>query len=134
MLRIKKRMGGLHTAPSWFVRELRLLCSKFSVIWLNEAGRWAVVSPAPMNVFREGYVVEYLVENNGRFADLNAQVIHNIRKLLYEKNRLRTLDDHLKQQGEAENTKVDKAVEEMRDRRWGAMKQMARLATTKTFT
>jgi hypothetical protein len=81
--------------PAWFVRELKLIDPKFYVVWEPRGQRFVIVSPAPVSVFRKGYVSEYLVELNGQFSPLDRRVIQALQFLMWEKNQMVSLDHYL---------------------------------------
>jgi len=58
-------------APAGFLKDLKFISPKFSVLWDRFHHKWLIVSRAPVNVFRSGYVVERVVEKNGRYYPLN---------------------------------------------------------------
>ena len=58
-------------APAGFLKDLKFISSKFSVLWDRVHHKWLIVSRAPVNVFRSGHVVEHVVEKNGKYYPLN---------------------------------------------------------------
>lgn len=130
-----KRMGRGDMRPSIpFLRELRLIDRKFDVIWLPKVQKFGIISPQPVNVFRQGYWIEYLVEKNGRYAPLDNRVLRAIRKLIYEKNMMRNLDDYLKQLDQEEEAEFQKAVKEQGEMETDFMKKVYKFEHETTFT
>ena len=75
MIKVKHMGRGDMRPPAYFLRDLKLIDRKFSVVWEPIGQRYAIVSPAPVSVFRKGFVYEYLVERYGRFAPLDGHVL-----------------------------------------------------------
>lgn len=94
---VKSKYCEGQSVPSWFLRELKFIDSNFDVARDDETGKWLIVSPAPVSVFRKGYVVEYLVEMNKQFYPLCENVLDAIRKLIKEKDSGFSLDHHLRE-------------------------------------
>ena len=72
-------------APAGFVKDLKLISSKFSALWDRFHHKWLIVSPAPVNVFRSGYVVERVVEKNGKYYPLNQIALDALAKSMRER-------------------------------------------------
>lgn len=135
MIKVKRMGRGDMIPPRPFVRDLKLINPRYSIIWEPIGQRWAIISPAPVNVFRRGYVYEYLVESsNKRYAPLDARVIKEIKRLKWEKNRMRDLDDHLKNQKRKQEEEVFKAniQTQAKFREFG--KKLEKFRTSKTFS
>lgn len=94
---VKSKYCKGQSIPSWFLRELKCIDSNFEVARDQGTGKWLIVSPAPVNVFRKGYIVEYLVEMNKRFYPLCENVLDAIRKLKKKKDPCFSLDKHLRE-------------------------------------
>jgi len=117
MIRVKNSWEA-PSVPKWFREELKSINRNFRPLWERISGKWLIVSPAPVSVFRKGYVVEYLVERDGCFYPLNHLVLETIRWLLWEKENTRegySFSEHLKEleedklrkQGEARKYRLD---------------------------
>lgn len=73
--------------PRWFLRELKLISPNFSVLWSNEWCKFVIVSPAPVNAFREGYIVEFVVEEkDGSYAPLDSVTLEALRMAMQGKD------------------------------------------------
>lgn len=106
-MKIKTRRESGLKPEAWFLRELRLLAPEFYPRWNRRRQVWEIVKDAPVSVFRKGFITEYLVSKRGRFAPLDRRVIEAIRRLLYEKQTMRSLDETL-QQIDRENEMIER--------------------------
>ena len=70
MITMERDRSG-RKAPVGFLKDLKFISSKFSVLWDRVHHKWLIVSRAPVNAFRSGYVVERVVEKNGKYYPLN---------------------------------------------------------------
>ena len=134
MIKVRHMGRGEMRPPSHFLRDLELIDPKFSVIWEPKAQRFAIISPAPVSVFRKGYVTEYLVELNGQFAPLDGRVIKDLQYLMWEKNHLVSLDHYLKDMDRRELEKRERADRQTRERMADFTGKLNKFRTTKTFT
>ena len=134
MIKVKHMGRGDMRPPAWFVRELKLIDPNFSVVWEPIGQRYAIISPAPVSVFRKGFVYEYLVERNGRFAPLDGRVIKDLQYLMWEKNQLVSLDHYPQEQKKRESEKLEKVNRQTEEKLREAGKKCDKFRTTKTFT
>ena len=134
MIKVKHMGRGDMRPPAWFVRELKLIDPNFSVVWEPIGQRYAIISPAPVSVFRKGFVYEYLVERNGSFAPLDGRVIRDLRYLMWEKNQLVSLDHYPQEQKKRESEKLEKVNRQTEAKLREAGKKCDKFRTTKTFT
>ena len=134
MIKVKHMGRGDMRPPAYFLRDLELIDPKFSVVWEPIGQRFAIISPAPVSVFRKGFVYEYLVERNGRFAPLDGRVIKDLRYLMWEKNQLVSLDHYPQKQKEREREKIEKVNRQTEAKLREAGKKCDKFRTTKTFT
>ena len=82
-------------APAWFLKDLKFISPKFSVLWNKFSHKWLIVSRAPVNVFRSGYVVERVVEKNGKYYPLNQIALDALGRSIREKRGF-SLDKFIK--------------------------------------
>ena len=124
--------------PSWFLRDLKVLDPNFQVVKDLVSQKFLIVTPAPPNVFRNGYVVEYVVEENGKPCELNGLVLEAIRKLLWEKNHNYrggySLDHHIRELKEEASQRMKRARAYARDGEKQFEKKARKLHTSTTFT
>lgn len=76
-----RRQVGI-TPPNWYKRELKLIDSALSVFWNNRFQKYLIARKVPANVFREGYLTEYIIDKCDR-RSLNA-----LKKAVYEREVL----------------------------------------------
>ncbi|MBA7555164.1 hypothetical protein ES705_47817 [subsurface metagenome] len=95
MIRVTKQ-GDNYIHP-WFKEELKLISPNLSAFWDPRYERFLIISPAPINTFRNGYIVEYLVEKDGQYAPLDRRVLEALQRARYEKLRFASLNDFLVQ-------------------------------------
>jgi len=126
--------------PPGFVRALKLISPKLSLMWHKKVKRWMIVTKdVPRSAFRDGYVVEHIVSRNGRFAPLNEDVLDFLRKARWERDHfsrkysLGALDHHLQEIERDHQKKSDEA----RSRNIEGFQEFAKKAvkfnTVKTF-
>jgi len=125
---------GENYIPPGFERELKLISRNLSTFWDPRYERFLIISPAPFNTFRNGYIVEYLVEKNGEFAPLDDRVLEALRRARYEKLRFASLDDFLVQIDKEDREKREKARKLSLEMKSDFYKKWNKLSTTKTFT
>ena len=104
---------GENYIPPGFERELKLISRNLSTFWDPRYERYLIISPAPFNTFRNGYIVEYLVEKDGQFAPL---------------------DNFLVQIDREDREKREKAYKLSLEMKSDFYKKWNKLSTTKTFT
>jgi len=132
MIRVT-RQGDNYIHP-WFKEELKLISRNLSAFWDPRYERYLIISPAPFNTFRNGYIVEYLVEKNGEFAPLDRRVLEALQRARYEKLRFASLDDFLVQIDREDREKREKALKLSLEMKSDFYKKWNKLSTTKTFT
>lgn len=82
--------------PPDFVRKLKLIDRSFRPVWGVRGQRWMIVSSPPEHLKNKmrmpkimrktGYVVEYLVEQNGEYTPLDNRTLMALKMAMYEKN------------------------------------------------
>lgn len=132
MIRVT-RQGDNYIHP-WFKEELKLISPNLSAFWDGRYERYLIISPAPFNTFRNGYIVEYLVEKNGKFAPLDRRVLEALQRARYEKLRFTSLDNFLVQIDREDREKREKAYKLSLDMKSDFYKKWNKFSTTKTFT
>ena len=125
---------GENYIPPGFEKELKLISRNLSTFWDPRYERYLIISPAPFNTFRNGYIVEYLVEKNGQFAPLDERVLEALRRVRYEKLRFASLDNFLVQIDREDREKREKAYKLSLEMKSDFYKKWNKFSTTKTFT
>ena len=135
MIKVKHMGRGDMRPPAHFLRDLKLIDPNFSVVWEPIGQRYAIIRPAPVSVFRKGYVSEYLVETTNKgYASLDGRVIRDLRYLMWEKNGMVSLDHYPKEQKKRESEKIEKVNRQTEAKLREAGKKCDKFRTTKTFT
>lgn len=132
MIRVT-RQGDNYIHP-WFKEELKLISLNLSAFWDPRYERYLIISPAPFSTFRNGYIVEYLVEKNGQYAPLDRRVLEALQRARYEKLRFASLDDFLVQIDREDREKREKALKLSLEMKSDFYKKWNKFSTTKTFT
>ena len=127
---------GAPPVPSWFEKELKTIDPNFKLLWMPEAHKFAIVSPAPPSVFRpEGYVVEAIIHQEDRYKEPDMTVIRELRRLMREKEKMgeETADSELKRIREEDEAKAEKAENLRWAMQWDFMKKVYHFLHRKTF-
>lgn len=126
--------------PPGFLRALELIDPKLSVLWHREALRWLIVTHGiPRTVFKDGYVVEYVVSKDEKFAPLNEDVLNFLRKARWERDKdgrkfhAASLDHHLQEVDQENQKKADAAEKHRLDGFSQGAKKAHKFRTTETF-
>lgn len=123
-------------APDWFVRELKSINSRLGVIWSPQYCKWIIVSPAPVSVFRKGYIVEMIVEDeNHSFLPLDRRVLDSLKIAQYElDNTAWSIEKQLKEEERRAREKGERAAQERRRMQQDFFKKWHHFLTKKVFT
>lgn len=109
--------------------ELRCIDPDLRVIWDNRIKVYLIVRPAPVNVFRRGFIVE------ARMQQMNMRSLEILKKAVWEREHLyETPDrwfDHLDRQ---EQERADKKAKEGYEMRVDFLKKAYKLSKSKTFS
>lgn len=89
------------TVPRYFIEELALVDPRLKVLWHPKEKKYLIVSQAPAQIFKKGYVVEMIVQDEkGGFAPCDRRVLGKLLELKYDRDRnfkeerfLRNMDD-----------------------------------------
>ena len=126
--------------PPGFLRALKLISPKLSLLWHRKAQRWLIVTyGVPKKVFKDGYVVEYVVSNKGQYAPLDEDVLRFLRQSRWERDNYARkydplgLDHHLQLVDQDRQEKADAAMKHRLDGFSEFGKKAHKLDTTKTF-
>lgn len=120
--------------PPGFLRALRLISPKLSLLWYGKDERWLIVTRSvPKAVFKSGYVVEHIVQNKGQFAPLDGRVILALQRARYERDNMRSLDHHLQDIDRRHQEKAERAQAQRIEGFQEFAKKAVKFNTTKTF-
>ena len=94
--------------PSWFVPTLKKTVDpNLELLWMPEIHRFAIVTPVPHAVSKKMYHVEAIIHRDNNYAEPNMAIIHEFRRLIREKESLRSLDDIPKQMKAEEQERIE---------------------------
>ena len=126
--------------PQGFQRELQLIDPKLSLLWHRKGQRWLIVTKdIPKKIFKDGYVVEYVVSNKGQYAPLDEDVLRFLRQSRWERDKYARrydplgLDHHLQSVDQDRQEKADVAMKHRLDGFSEFGKKAHKLDTVKTF-
>jgi hypothetical protein len=126
---------GAPPLAQWLVDELDRIDPKLRWMWMPDHKRWAVVTPAPPQVFRKGFHVEAVcMGDNGEYREPDMRFINFLRMTKYERDKLWTFDEYLASIDRAEDEKAEEAQDERRLMFSDFAKKVWRALHTKTFT
>lgn len=132
--------------PPGFVRKLKLIDKSFRPVWGVRGQRWMIVSDPPEHLNNKikmpkimqklGYVVEYLVEQNGEYAPLDDRTLLALRMAMWEKNNtdVVSLDKYLDRIDYEEQLRAEGISKEALLNLKDGNKMIDRLMRTKTFS
>jgi len=96
--------------PAWYVKELQLIDPELYVFWNHRFQKYLIARKAPPNVFREGYLVEYMVDKCDR-RSLNA-----LKQAVWEREHIYSIVDRwLKHLDDEEEEKARKEEQKRRE-------------------
>ena len=131
MVRVGRQEAPI--TPDWFLLDMKVVSSNFRLIWAWKSQKWLVVSPAPVNIFRAGFVVEHVVEKNKAYAPLDRRAMKALQRARFERDHEYSLDKHLQQIDEEEAAMVWNAYLNYAYREVAFVKKVNQLLTTTTF-
>ena len=126
--------------PPGFLRALKLIDPKLSLLWHRKAQRWLIVTyGVPRKIFKDGYVVEYVVSNKNQYAPLDEDVLKFLREARWEQNFTDReydplgVDHHLQSVDKDRQEKAEAGMKQRLDGFQEFNKKAHKFDTTKTF-
>jgi len=96
--------------PRYFIEGLAIIDIRLKVLWHPEWKKFLIVTPAPRQMFRDGYVVEMIVEDeNKNYAPCDTRFLERLSKLRWDRDRNYKLKTFLDNMDEEEFQKAVKA-------------------------
>lgn len=133
MIKIKRQ--GEHSAPSFFVRDLKLIDPGLYPLWDRSCERWLIASSGPADVYgKKEVVIEMAVSKGRAYTPLDGRILSKARNIFYCKNKLVNIDNHLKEMKESDEEMPKEAEKEWQGLKREFMKKLYRFHTTETFT
>lgn len=132
MIKIKRQ--GEHSAPPFFVRDLKLIDPGLYPLWDRKCERWLIASSGPADVFgKKEVVIEMAVSKGRAYTPLDRRILSKARNIFYCKNKLVNIDNHLKEMEESDEELPKEAEKEWQGLKKEFMKKIYRFQTTETF-
>jgi hypothetical protein len=132
MIRVT-RQGDSPSIPLYFLKELKLKEPKFLPFWDKKSERWLIVRSIP-NVFRQDHEIEFCVSKGRDYTPLDRRTLFGISVILYVKNKMKRMDEHLKDLEDSDDVMAADALKAWQIAKKEFMKKLYRFEHTKTFT
>ncbi len=93
----------------WFLEELKNIEADFRPHFDSKARRWLIVRFLPVAdkitaaISKRGYIIEYCVATGKDYTPLDRRTIYALQVIIYLKNKLRVLEEHLKELRESDD-------------------------------
>ena len=141
-MKIEAKRQGEPCVPLFFIRELKAIDSDLSPFWDAKSQRLLIVKPAPAEVLRKRsahiyggrYIAELTVSKDNQFRPLDRRTLSEIKELLYDKNKLRGMGQHLDEMEEDDESLSVDAEKAWQIAKREFMKKLYRFQHTTTFT
>lgn len=118
----------------YFLDELALIDPRLKVLWHPKAKKYLIVSPAPHQMFKKGYVVEMVVDDGaGNYAPCDRRTLGKLLELKYDRDKNFKPERFLKEIDSEEEDKAVKADVTHRLMTREFMLKVNKLLRTKTF-
>lgn len=138
MIKLGKDYVG-PSIPMWFLEELKFIEPSFIPFWHKKAERWLIVrflpvaEKVPVSVCRKGYVTEYCVSKGKDYTPLDRRTIYSLQVIGYLKNKLRAIDEHLKELKESDDTLGAEGLKAWQEAKRMFLKKLYGFMFTETF-
>ncbi len=135
-----KRQGDSPNIPQWFLVELKNIDPDFCPFFDPKANRWLIVrylpvaEKVPEDIQKKGYITEYCVSKGKDFTPLDRRTIYALQVITYLKNKLRVIDEHLKELKESDDNLGVEGLKAWQEARRMFLKKLYGFMFTETFT
>jgi len=120
--------------PKYFIEGLALIDIRLKVLWHSEVKKFLIVSEAPNEMFKSGYVVEMIVEDDEHnYSPCDQSVLEKLSKIRWDRDRHYKLQTFLDDMDEEQFQKAIKAEVVRRAMFRDFMKKVNKFLRTKTF-
>ena len=125
---------------AWFLGELKNIDSDFRPFFDKKSRRWLIVRFLPVAekitaaIIKRGYIIEYCVSKGKDYTPLDRRTIYALRVIIYLKNKLRVLDEHLKELKESDDELGKEGLKAWAETKRQFLKKMYGFMFTETFT
>ncbi len=122
------------TVPKYFIEGLAMIDIRLKVLWHSEVKKFLIVSEAPEKMFRAGYVVEMIVEDEFKnYAPCDQSVLEKLSMIRWDRDKNYKLQTFLADMDEEEFQKAIKAEIVRRAMFRDFMKKVNKFLRIKTF-
>ena len=134
---------GPAEAPSverWFKEELKSIDSNFRPFFDKKSRRWLIVRFLPVAqkitaaIIKRGYIIEYCVSKGKDYTPLDRRTTHALRVIIFLKEKLRVIDEHIRRLEEANDQIGADALKALREARKAFLAKLYGFMFTETFT
>lgn len=122
------------TVPRYFVEGLAMIDIRLKVLWHSEVKKFLIVSSAPEKMFKSGYVVEMIVEDEfNNYAPCDQSILEKLSMIRWDRDKNYKLKTFLDDMDEEEFQKAIKAEVVRRAMIRDFLKKVNKFLRTKTF-
>jgi len=131
--------GEAPCVESWFLEELKNIDPDFRPFFDKKSRRWLIVrflpivEKVPADVCRRGYVIEYCVSKGKDYTPLDRRTIYSLRVITYLKNKLRVIEEHLKELRESDDTLGAEGLKAWQETKMMFLRKLYGFMFTETF-
>ena len=124
----------------WFSKELKNINPDFRPFFDPKARRWLIVRFLPVAqkvsiaILKRGYIIEYCVSKGKDYTPLDRRTIHALTIIIYLKEKLRALDEHLKELKESDDQLGEEGLKAWMEARRMFLAKLYGFMFTETFT
>lgn len=122
------------TVPRYFVEGLAMIDIRLKVLWHSEVKKFLIVSSAPEKMFKSGYVVEMIVEDEfNNYAPCDQRILEKLSMIRWDRDKNYKLKTFLDDMDEEEFQKAIKAEVVRRAMIRDFLKKVNKFLRTKTI-
>lgn len=124
----------------WFLGELKNIDPEFRPFFEKKSRRWLVVRFLPVAekvstaILKRGYIIEYCVSKGKDYTPLDRRTISALQVIIYLKEKLRVIDEHLKDLKESNDTLETEGLKTWQMAKREFLKKLYGFMFTETFT
>ena len=124
---------------TWFLGELKNIDPDFRPFFEKKSRRWLIVRFLPVGekitnaIRKRGYIIEYCVSKGKDYTPLDRRTLYTLQAIIYLKNKLRALDEHLKELKESDDELGAEGLKEWQEARRMFLKKLYGFMFTETF-
>lgn len=137
MIRVTRQ--GENYIPPRFLEDLKLIDADFRPFFDPKSERWLIVrflpvaEKVPNDVRKRGYIIEYCVSKGKDYTPLDRRTIYALQVIIYLKNKLRVVEEHLKELKESNDTLGAEGLKYWQEAKRQFLKKLYGFMFTETF-